>query len=179
MRKEGGRYFLSKTRISAISFGSFVVFGAAFWGLLSDDQRLATAGHEFVHIRSADGIRRAKRVILPSVVFSGFFFLTWALSFRNYLNEGVVLVGVTLTLLVYLLGFFVSTLANAGWNRRNELRCDVEAAGYVDREAMISALEMWESMVSEKTRKSFAYKLASRAYPTLAQRRDAIRRGSV
>src|SRR5208283_4610773 len=71
MHDKRGRYFLSKARISAVTLGSMVFFGAAYWSHLDDDERLAIAAHEFVHIRSVDSMNKARRVLLPAVIIAG------------------------------------------------------------------------------------------------------------
>lgn len=136
-----GRYFLTEAKISALNFGTAILLGSEFWSRLNEDQRLGIVAHEFVHVRSPELKRRVIRLLLPSLALAGAFFSWWVYSFRDYLLPGVlpgVLVfGGLFALIFFVIGLFASTQLNAGWNRRNEIRCDVEAASYVDGEALI------------------------------------------
>jgi hypothetical protein len=49
----------------------------------------------------------------------------------------------------------------------------------VDGEALIGALEIWESMVGSKLKTSLTYRLAARTYPKLGERKAAIREASL
>ena len=56
-----------------------------------------------------------------------------------------------------------------------ELRCDMEAAKYVDPASLIKALETADSLFGADVKKSRTYRLFSRSYPTLADRVRAVR----
>ena len=180
LRGRGERYFLSSRGVSGLCFAGRVVFGGAYWSRLGDAERSAVAAHEFVHIRSRDARRRLVRVVLPGVAVTGAF--TWAWTYYPLpLPSGLVgyllFVPVAVAPLVVLLcSYAASTLLNAPWLRRMELRCDVEAArdGVDDGEALVRALEVWEGMLGN-ARRSLRYRWLSRSYPTLAERTAAIR----
>ncbi|MGA2664367.1 MAG: M48 family metalloprotease [Nitrososphaerales archaeon] len=175
------RYFLSGRGVSGLCFAGRIVFGGAYWSRLDDAERSAVAAHEFVHIRSRDAKRRLVRVVLPGVAVTGAF--TWAWTYYPLpLPSGIVgyllfVPVVVAPIVVLLCSYVISTLLNAPWLRRMELRCDVEAArdGVDDGEALVRALEVWEGMIGN-TRRSLRYRWLSRSYPTLAERAAAIRR---
>ncbi|MGD0477736.1 MAG: M48 family metalloprotease [Nitrososphaerales archaeon] len=172
-----GRYFKSKSRISAISFGSRIIFGLNCWNRLNEEQRLALGAHEFVHIKERDSQRKVRRLLVPSLIAAVLTFLLW-LSFVHSipLNLAVLSFGLVLALIAWLVTLALAIGVNARWNRKIELRCDTTAASYVDGEVLIGALEVCDSMVSKKVKNSWTYRLTAKTYPTQEERVEAIRK---
>lgn len=171
------RYFLSKRAYSAFSFPGGIAFGKWYWSNLDDGERLAIAAHEFSHIKSNDGIRRFWRIALPSLVVTLVVMLTVAsvLVYSPSMTT-FALVGVALgTALTFACSFVLMSSINAGWRRSMELDCDIEAAKYTNGEDLIHALSLWDSVISDKTRKTLQYRILSSLYPTLSERAQAIR----
>ncbi len=170
------RYFFARRAYSAFSFPGGVAFGRWYWNKLDDGERMAIAAHEFSHIKSNDGVRRFLRIPLPSLAVTLALMITIS-SVLPYSASAAVLeevgVGVA-TVLIFVLSSTFLSLINAHWRRRTELNCDADAARYVNGEDLIRALSLWESAISEKTRKAMRYRIQTRFYPTLAERTEAI-----
>jgi Zn-dependent protease with chaperone function len=171
------RYFFSRRTYSAFSFPGGIAFGKWYWDSLDDGERTAIAAHEFSHIKSNDGVKRFLRIALPSLVITLAIMIAIS-SILPYTASAFVLEGVGVgmgTVLVFMLSYTLLSLINAPWRRRTELDCDADAAKYANGEDLIRALFFWESVISQKVRKTIRYRILSRYYPTLAQRTEAIR----
>lgn len=163
------RYYLSKRRLSAHNIANRVIFGRQYWDGLSRDQRVAVCAHEFVHIREGDGKRKAKRLVAPSALFSFIVFVISSITFRSVLGS------LLLSVFGWFAGLSILAVLNMRWNRAMELRCDEDAAIYVDAKALITALSAGEALISPKFKRSLAYRIASKSYPKFEERAQAIR----
>ena len=167
-RNRNDRYFKTKGRTMALSLGSKVVVGSRFYDRLTADQRLALVAHEFVHIREGDNRFRLKNVLGATVAGA------IALLLVSYVGTGSVLLSSFIASVGCLVTLSIVTRVNTERYREMELRCDRIAASYTDGEALITTLRIIESTVSPKIKRSWAYRRAARAYPTLDQRITAI-----
>lgn len=172
------RYFFAKSRYSAFSFPGGIAFGKAYWSNLADGQRMAIAAHEFSHIKNDDMRKRQARILLPGLVIVAAFALFWVYYLLPFMVNSIGLAMLGLISLVVLLSasLLLVGIFSAPWRRRTELRCDMEAARYVDGEDLISALELWEGEVSRKGRRKMRYRIQSGFYPPLTERVEVIRR---
>jgi Zn-dependent protease with chaperone function len=85
------------------------------------------------------------------------------------------LVSVFLAVLTWALVLSVTSSLNFGNSRRMELRCDTEAAEFVDPTSLIASLQIADSLSSPKVESGCTYKGLSRSYPTPEERVRAIR----
>ena len=164
-----------------------VFFDSRGYDMLTDPQRLAVAAHELTHIGRQDPGHQQKHVTIPA-------YLAWGLSFLLYfelmvralppgLPSGawsvVAMLAFVASLFTWLACLVVLLLANGGWRRAAELRCDLEAASFTSGEDMTAALWVQENLLSPGLKKSVRYRINSRLfpYPSLQEREEAIRRG--
>jgi Zn-dependent protease with chaperone function len=151
------------------TFRNRVVFGKKLSGMLSGGQRLAVAAHELVHVREDDSRHANTHIVYPAAIVGFAVFLTSLILWRIFPASALFFV-VSWTGSLSLL-----FLGSAGWRRRVELRCDVVACSYVDGNDLTEVLRIQDSLIPPKMRKTLAYRLASRMYPSNADREHAIR----
>jgi hypothetical protein len=166
-RNPKDRYFTTRARVAAASFGNKVLFGMKYYTSLAENQRLAASAHEFAHIMDKDH-KRWYMVFLSLVVST-------ALTLAVFLGTRSFLLGESAFAFGFLAIISMLSWIDAEGNRSQELQCDRVAAGYVDAEALIAAIAMGESMLSPKAKKGLYYRLGTNGYPTLEQRVRAIR----
>jgi Zn-dependent protease with chaperone function len=163
------RYFLSKWKTAGNTIVNRVVFGERYWAMLTAEEQLAVCAHEFIHVRERDSHWKLTHLGLPSVI------ATLVVAFAaSYTLGHLALVSVFLAVLAWFLVLSVTSSLNFGNNRRMELRCDTEAAKFVDPMSLVASLQIADSLISSKTKEGRRYKRISRSYPTLEERVRAI-----
>jgi Zn-dependent protease with chaperone function len=164
------RYFLSKWRTAGNTILNRIVFGERYWAMLTAGERLAVCAHEFIHVRERDSRWKLTHTGLPSVAAA----LAVAIALYYALGR-LALVSVFLAVLAWILALSVTSSLNLGNNRRMELRCDTEAAKFVDPASLVASLQVADSLVSLEVKEGRAYRRLSRSYPTIEERIRAIR----
>jgi Peptidase family M48 len=113
--------------------------------MMTQDQRVAIAAHEFVHVRERDNrYDRLYSRLPPALVWVAIG--VWALSQADP-SSGIVLLIVAIPLAFIYAPFWLKVAA-AKHYRERELRCDMVAAQYVDGEALISALSLADPILN-------------------------------
>lgn len=167
------RYFRVSRNLSSIATHSnALVFGDRVYSALTPTQRVALAAHEFAHIKRKDLAHKFRRYQLPSVGLWIVFLVTSYAIFRTLSVVGVCLfVGlpIALTILPMLI-----ELLDAERLREVELRCDEEAASYIDGSELIGALRIADSIMSSAAKRNPFRKLFARLYPTLDERSKTL-----
>jgi Zn-dependent protease with chaperone function len=170
----------------AVSRKNRVYFDSQPFETLTDAQRLAVAAHELVHIHQGDFAHARTRIVIPTFVASAiilaiFFWLVYSRT-PQYIIESdpdglVILPLIPAALAFWLFGMFFQLLQGS-WRRKAELRCDTITATYTDRNALIEALRVQDTLLTPKQKRSFRYRLTKRLrpYPSLQEREDAIRK---
>ena len=170
------RYFKTQKGILASTTGRAVRFGAVLYEMMTPEQRLAVAGHEFVHVRERDPLHNFVYLRLPPLVVWAAVWI-WAFFQPDPWFEILILLLYTPVAVFY--GPFWLKLLAAKHFREVELRCDSVAAQYIDGEALISALQLSDSMFNPPSVKNTRrYRNLSKLYPTLEERAEAIRRST-
>ena len=152
------------------STSSRVIFGQRLYNLVTDNQRLALAAHELVHIRERDARYASRHVTIPAVTgFLTFFLISYA--FWHLLLASLL---VSLFGWIFLLLIFLASIGS--WRKKIELRCDVIAATFVDGQDLIAGLRIQDSLIPRNRKRGFSYRLATKMtpYPSLGEREEAI-----
>ena len=163
------RYFLSKWRTAGNTILNRIVFGERYWAMLTAEEQLAVCAHEFIHVRERDSHWKLAHTGLPSVAAA--LVVAFAVS---YALGRLALVSVFLAVLAWILLLSVTFSLNLGNLRRMELRCDTEAAKFVDPTSLVASLQIADSLISPKVKEGRTYKRLSRSYPTIEERIKAI-----
>jgi hypothetical protein len=162
------RYFLTNSNMAAISLGNKLLFGARYYGSLTERQRLAVAAHEFAHVLGKDGAHRRNRVVLPAAVVSAL------LGTAGFAITNSLLALECILACTFVLSAVLFSSAYSGHYSDQELRSDDVAATFVDGESLVEALTAAESMVAKKVRTAGGGK-----HPATPKRVEAIRSRAV
>jgi Zn-dependent protease with chaperone function len=163
------RYFLTKTDVTAFSFGNKLLFGAKYYERLTESQRLAVAAHEFGHVLGDGGVRR-KRLVLPAISIS----MLMALLVFLGTNSMVALACASL-LAVVAAALSLSALGSDHY-LRHEMSCDKLAASFAEGQALVEAIQAAEahSVRKARTRRLVSLQRNAGAHPYTKLRVDAI-----
>ena len=163
------KYYLSKWRTAGNTILNRIVFGERYWAMLTAEEQLAVCAHEFIHVRERDSRWKLTHTGLPSVMAA------LAVALLVYCSLGrLTLVSVFLAVLAWVIVLSVTSSLNLGNNRRMELRCDTEAAKFVDPASLVASLQIADSLISPKVKEGRAHRRLSRSYPTIEERIRAI-----
>jgi Zn-dependent protease with chaperone function len=139
------RYFLTKTNVTAFSFGNKLLFGARYYGRLTESQRLAVAAHEFGHVLG-DGGERRKRLVLPAISVSAL------MAILIFLGMGSMVALVCASLLALMGATLILSSLGSDRYLRHEMSCDRLAASFADGQALVEAIRAAEALSLEKAR---------------------------
>jgi hypothetical protein len=158
------RYYKSSLLpIPCLAYSDALVFNANYLQMLSPDEALAVAAHEFNHIAKNHIAKRLPRTVLPAAVLA---VLVGYLFFLNYASLLSVLSAAGLSFFLFLFG---SYYVNAKYLRKQETESDLSAVEFVNGAAMISALSM---LRPQKT--GGLAKLLPHTHPTIDERIQSI-----
>jgi len=164
----------------SLSYNDIVLFDAKYLEMLSLDEFLAVGAHEFTHIIERHGLKRFCRMFLPAITFASVVSLTVLMNEALFLKIGLLnQMGITPILTLcgafsFVALFLLCVYVNAPWNRQRETGCDIDAAKYTSKEAMISALSKG-SKLHPLNQKGLIFRLSPKLYPSLDQRIKDIR----
>jgi Zn-dependent protease with chaperone function len=164
----------------SLSYNGIVLFDTKYLETLSPDEFLAVGAHEFTHIIKKHGIKRFCRMVLPAIILAPVVSLTVLMNKALLLKIGLLSqIGITPIIefsgvFSFIALFILCLYINAPWNRQRETECDINAAKYTNREAMISALNKG-SKIRPSSQKGLIFRLSPRLYPSLGQRMKDIR----
>jgi Zn-dependent protease with chaperone function len=163
----GERYFLTKTNVSALSFGNKLLFGGRYYSNLTDGQRLAVAAHEFGHVLG-DGGERRRRLVAPAVAVS--VLLALAVS----VGTGSILALMFASLLGLIGAIAVGSAIDSDRYLRHEMSCDKLAASFADGEALVQAIHAAESLQNASAKRLTSLWRRVRTNPSTKLRVDAL-----
>jgi Zn-dependent protease with chaperone function len=135
----GERYFLTKTNAAAICVGGKILFGEGYYSRLTEGQRLAVAAHEFGHVLGDDSEMR-KRLLAPAAAVSMLLALAVSLG-----TGSIVALACAAALGIATAAALWSSLDSERY-LRHEMSCDRLAASFVDKEALVEAIQAAESL---------------------------------
>lgn len=154
------RYYTSSLLpIPCLAYSDGLVFNENYYQMLSADEVLAVAAHEFNHIAKNHIAKRLPRTVLPAAVFA------FAIGYLFSIYSASLLFIASATGLSFFLSLFASYYVNAKWFRKQETESDLSAVEYANGAAMISALSM---LRPQKT--GWLLKLMPHIHPTIEQR---------
>jgi Zn-dependent protease with chaperone function len=154
------RYYTSSLLpIPCLAYSDALVFNSTYLQMLSPDQALAVASHEFNHIAKNHIAKRLPRTVLPSAVLAGVVGYLFSVYSMSLFATAVAVV------LSFFLFLFASYYVNAKYFRKQETESDLSAVEYVNGAAMISALSM---LRPQKT--SLLFKVLPHIHPSLEER---------
>lgn len=169
------RYYKSSVLpVCCLAFSDALVFNSMFYEMLLPDEVLAVGAHEFNHIAKKHILKRLPRTVLPALALSIVIgYLTSANStvindiqlFINF-NRGLLIASTTvLSFLAFLIASFY---VNSKWLTKQETECDLNAAEFVNGNAVMSALAKTPHKVSSQESK--LSKLLPHTHPSIEQR---------
>jgi Zn-dependent protease with chaperone function len=163
------RYFLTETNVTAFSFGNKLLFGARYYGRLTESQRLAVAAHEFGHVLG-DGGERRKRLVLPAISVSAL------MAVLIFLGMGSMVALACASLLALMGATLILSSLGSDHYLRHEMSCDRLAASFADGQALVEAIQAAEALSLQKARRRRLASLWRRvgAHPSTNLRVDAI-----
>jgi len=162
------RYFVTKTNMSALSFGNKLLFGARYYSDLTHSQRRAVAAHEFGHVLGDSGERR-RRLVAPSIAVSVLF------SLAVLVGTGSVLALMFALLLGFVGAVAVLSTLDSDHYLKHEMSCDKLAASFVDGEALVQAIHVAESLRHASKNRFASLWRRLGTDPSIKLRVDAIR----
>lgn len=164
----------------SLSYNDIVLFDTKYLETLSPDEFLAVGAHEFTHIIERHGIKRFCRILLPAIILAPIVSLAELMNKSLLLKNGLLSqIGITPIVALSFAFSFVALLIlcsyiSAPWNRQKETECDINAAKYTNRQAVISALNKG-SKIHPLNQSGLIYRLSPKLYPLLDQRIKDIR----
>jgi hypothetical protein len=154
------RYYKSSLLpIPCLAYSDALVFNENYLQMLSPDEALAVAAHEFNHLAKNHIAKRLPRTVLPAAVLA---VLVGYLFSVNSASLLFILLAAGLSFFLFLFG---SYYVNAKYLRKQETESDLSAVEYVNGAAMISALSM---LRPQKT--GWLAKLLPHTHPTIEER---------
>lgn len=161
------RYFATKMKVAAFTFGNKLLFGSNYFESLSNTQRLAVAAHEFGHVLGDNGERK-RRLIVPSTAIGVLLAVLFSVAIGS-------MIALTLaSVLGFLAAVAILSSLDSGRYLRHEMSCDKLAATHVDGQALVEAIHIAESMQKTNAKGMASFWRKAGGNPATKARIDAI-----
>lgn len=160
------RYFMTKAKVPAFTFGNKLLFGAGYYQTLTESQRLAVAAHEFGHVLGDSGEVR-KRLVAPAAAVSVLLGVLVSLAMGSLAALTIVSVS------GFIAAVAILSSIDSDHYLRHEMSCDKLAASFADGEALVEAIHVAESLQRAGTNKMVSWRRVGTS-PSTKLRIDAI-----